>query len=480
MGKFPVVPETFLLVCLLSFLPLSIGDGAVQGNTYYVSPRGKDSNPGSKSAPWASPGNASRRLKPGDTLVILGGRYILQRFDEDILKPPSGRKDAWVTINGEEGNTPVLAGRDDLAMAVDLSGSRYVRLENLEITHDSNAKGESRHFRDGLVILEQPATHIVLKDLYIHHIDEFGINLQDVDDLKVIGCRIEYAGFGAIGGPAGVHGGLKNIRIEGCRLAYSGHYYQGGDGSDLPYDRPDGFGIEASGGPIEILKTVAEHNRGDGFDSKADRTAVRRSIAANNSCDGVKLWGTNSIIENTLIYGRGDGNRKETPWSSIVIDTKQKEARFEIVNVTVDDELGGNYLMHVQYDDPDIPVHLTIRNSIFRGTGPRSPIFVAEESRIEVNHNLFHLPESEMFFIHGEKEYSTASMADLGKGNFHGDPLFVAPAWGREGNYRLRDGSPAIDAGTPKGAPSVDLEGRKRDGKPDLGAYEHSRNPGRL
>jgi hypothetical protein len=240
-----------------------------------------------------------------------------------------------------------------------------------------------------------------------------------------------------------------------------------------PYDRPDGFGIEASRGPVEILETVAEHNRGDGFDSKADRTVIRRSIAANNSCDGVKLWGTGSIVENTLIYGRGDGNKEETPWSAIVIGTKQKDARFEIVNVTVDDALGGNYLMHAQYDDPDIPVRLVIRNSIFRGTGPRSPIFVGESSKIVATHNLFHLPESEELFIHGEKEYTSVNIGDLGEGNILGDPLFSAPAWGRKGNYRLRDGSPAIDTGTPKGAPSVDLEGGGRDGRPDLGAYEH-------
>jgi hypothetical protein len=475
MKKFPLLLAIFILVFLTSFVPTYKSDAEAKGTTYYVSMDGKNSNPGTREAPWSSPGYASRRLKPGDTLVILGGRYVLRQFDEDIVKPPSGQKEAWITIRGEEKDPPVLAGRDDLAMAVDLSGRRYVRLENIEITHDDKAEGEARYFRDGLVILEQPADHIVLKNLYIHHLDEFGLNLQDVDDLKVIGCRIEYAGFGAIGGPRGVQGGLKNLHIEGCRLAYSGHYYQGENGSNRPYDRPDGFGIEPSRGPVEILETVAEHNRGDGLDSKADRTVIRRSIAANNSCDGVKLWGTDSIVENTLIYGRGDGNREETPWSAIVIKTKQKDALFKFINVTVDDKLGGNYLMHVQYDYPNIPVRLVIQNSIFRGTGPNSPIFVGEASKIVATHNLIFLPKSEELFIHGEKEYSTSTIRDLGKGIIHGDPLFLAPAWGKKGNYRLQDGSPAIDAGTPKGAPSVDLEGVGRVGRPDLGAYEHTR-----
>jgi hypothetical protein len=39
-------------------------------------------------------------------------------------------------------------------------------------------------------------------------------------------------------------------------------------------------------------------------------------------------------------------------------------------------------------------------------------------------------------------------------------------------DYRLLPDSPAIDAGTPTGAPTTDIEGTPRDGTPDLGAYE--------
>ena len=103
----------------------------VTGKTYYVSPHGENTNSGTSREPWATPGYGSRKLKPGDTLVILGGRYVLRRFDEDIIKPPSGNAGAWVFIKGEKGNRPVLAGRDNLMMAIDLSGTSYVSIENL-------------------------------------------------------------------------------------------------------------------------------------------------------------------------------------------------------------------------------------------------------------------------------------------------------------------------------------------------------------
>ncbi len=443
------------------------------GNTYYVATNGNNANAGDYGHPWATPGYGSRQLQPGDTLIILGGRYTLSEYDADIITPPSGAAGAWITIRGETGNRPVLVGRDNLLTAINLSGVQYVRVENLEITHDDQATGEALWFREGVEILGAPAAHIVLQDLYIHHVDEFGMNFQDVEDLQILNCRIEYAGFGALGGPLGEHGGWRNVTIRGSLLAWSGHYYQGGDGSNRPYDRPDGFGIEPSQGPILIEDTRAEHNYGDGLDSKAANTTIRRAIVANNSCDGVKLWGANSRVENTLIYGRGDGNPDPTPWAAIVIEPEgQTNARFEIVNVTVDDALGQNYLMYVLYGS-DVPALLTIRNVIFSGRGENCPIYVNAASVLTITHSLFYLPQNETLLTHGETTYTCANIASLGAGNLCGDPRFVQPAWGQTGNYHLQAGSPAINAGTATSAPTIDLENHPRDAQPDIGAYEY-------
>ncbi len=446
-----------------------------QGNVYYVSPNGNNSNPGTRERPWATPGYGSRQLRPGDTLIILGGKYILKRYDDDIITPPSGNESSWIVIKGEDGSRPVLAGGENLLTAVNLSGTSYVRIENLEITHDYSVSGSLLFFRDGIQVLGSPASHIVLKDLYIHHIDEFGMNIQDVDDLQVINCRIEYCGFGALGGPQGAHGGWKNVKIQNCRLSYSGHYYQGGDGSNRPYDRPDGFGIEPSAGPILIEDTIAEHNYGDGIDSKAENTVIKKCIVANNSCDGVKLWGSGSRIENTLIYGRGDENPETTPWAAIVIDQVEKaNSTFEIVNVTVDDALGGNYLFYVQYG-VNVPVRVLLRNTIFSGRGPDSHIYIGNSVTLSADHNLFYLPQSGGIIIeHGSKVYTQSNIGELGEGNIYGDPLFIFPAWGKVGDYHLHTGSPAIDRGTANGAPSVDLDGKTRpQGNGfDIGAYE--------
>jgi hypothetical protein len=446
----------------------------LRATTYYVSPTGKNSNPGTSAKPWASPAYGSRRMKSGDTLIIRKGRYIVSVYDDDIMYPPSGTSAAWTIIKGEDGARPVIAGRDDLFAAINLAGKKYIRVENIEITHDDQVSGEKLYFRTGITISGGPSSSIILDKLYIHHVDEGGIDMQDVQNVKILNSRIEYCGFGAVGGPAGEAGGIRNLLIQNCRLSYGGHYYQGTNGKDRPYDRPDGFGIEPSDGPIQIIDTRAEHNYGDGLDSKAKNTTIRRCIVANNSCDGVKLWAGTSLVENTLIYGRGDGNSTTTPWAAVVIGTDQKNATFTLTNVSVDDTLGKNYLIYVQYDET-AHINLNIRNCIFRGIGTDCPMFIGNEGEVtlKADHNLFYLPKNAIVLSLGNKDYTKANIKTLGAGNRYGDPKYLKPAWGKTGDYHLKSGSPAINHGTATGAPTNDLDKKKRDTKPDIGAYEY-------
>jgi hypothetical protein len=48
-------------------------------------------------------------------------------------------------------------------------------------------------------------------------------------------------------------------------------------------------------------------------------------------------------------------------------------------------------------------------------------------------------------------------------------PSFVAAG---AGDYRLKRGSQGVDEGTPVAAPRTDMNGARRDGRPDAGAFE--------
>jgi len=59
------------------------------------------------------------------------------------------------------------------------------------------------------------------------------------------------------------------------------------------------------------------------------------------------------------------------------------------------------------------------------------------------------------------------------RNNINADPFFVNPV---NGDYRLANGSPCIDAGTADGAPDTDIEGNRRPfgAVADIGAYENN------
>lgn len=412
------------------------------GKTYYVSTSGDNSNPGTRESPWATPGFGSRQLQPGDTLLILGGRYILSEFDADIITPNSGTANNWVVIKGEEGNRPVLAGRDNLLSGFNIADAHYAWIDNLEITSDNGAQ-----FRNGIEGVSGLVNHVILSNLYIHNVDEYGINIADTDDLKILDSQIVYTGYGSVGGPEGQQGGWRNVLIKGSSLSYNGHYYQGGPGPS-PYDRPDGFGIEPSDGPIEIVDTIAEHNRGDGFDSKARNTYIHDCTVSNNFADGVKLWGTGSKVENCLIYGKGDGNAMSTPWASIVIDTTDSNAHFELADNTIDAEAGQSYLMYVQYDFGDVPITLTMKNNIFSSRGDNAPIYLNRLVSYTAENNAFWFPGTDHVLEHsGVRQFGSNDMAQLGSGSLYGDPLFVQTGFGSVGDYHLQANSPAKNAG---------------------------------
>jgi hypothetical protein len=462
--QFKTIP--LILLLFFSINCKNRGSSGEVGIFYYVAETGSNSNTGTKENPWATPGYASRQLVPGDTLVILEGTYILSEYDADIIMPGSGTQNAYITIKGEANNRPVLKGKNNLSSAIALSS--YLKIENLEITSRTGAQ-----FRDGILQVDTPVRNVILRNLYIHHIDEFGIDIADIDNLTIEDCEITYTGFGSIGGPAGQGSGWENVVINRCNLSYNGHYYQGGPGPG-PYARPDGFGIEPSSGPIEIMYSTAAHNRGDGFDSKAGNTYIHNCIAGNNSCDGIKLWAGDSKIENCLIYGTGNGIGGSSPWAGIVIDGEKNGDKFEIINVTLHDNPQRQaYPMYIGYDRyADIDV--SMRNCIVANGyglayfGPRVSVII--------EHNLFYRPGSIEQVEANDRIYTTADIlnGELGTGNIVKDPLFISPAWGKTGDYHLQQGSPAVDTGTPVGAPAIDLAGNARPAGNgyDIGAYE--------
>ena len=105
-----------------------------------------------------------------------------------MITPVSGEPGNWITIRGEAGSWPILAGNNNLLSAVDINGS-YTRIENLEIT-----SYERVDFRNGILVENSPSHNLIFSNITIHHIDESGFILKDVNDVKIQNCNVSYIG----------------------------------------------------------------------------------------------------------------------------------------------------------------------------------------------------------------------------------------------------------------------------------------------
>ena len=455
----------------------------LSGDIYYVSTTGSDeAGDGSASNPWASPGYGSRQLSAGDTLIILGGKYTLTRYDQDIITPQnSGSAGNPIVIRGESSNRPVLAGvKTDasysdggLLAAVDLNGQSYITIENLEIKTDDTVPLAQQRFRDGITGLGGYLTNIILRDLYLHHIDSSGINLRNIDTLLVENCTIEYAAYSAIASPdMSQNGGWKNILIDNCDLSFNGNYFQGITTKE--YDRPDGIGLEEGEGPIEVSNCIIEHNEGDGIDLKLSNAYVHNNVVANNFADGIKVWSGLTTIENNVVYGVGDGDAISTAWVALIIDGASGETYFINNNTFHCNPERSHYMSTIQHDGRS-DINLTMRNNIFSNSA--STVYLAPELiSYTIENNLFNRNGNTGQIEIGGSTLTVTQLNALANAanNTTGDPLFVSPAWGSTGDYQLQTGSPAIDTGTSEGTPSLDIEGNSRPTGNgfDIGAYE--------
>ena len=113
---------------------------------HFVSPSGKDTNPGTVELPWATINHAAETAIAGDTVMISGGRYLLS---SQVRVHSSGRPNAWISFVGMPGekvvldaqdisSDPIIKGRLNEG-AFQVQGVSYVRVANLTIINSHDA-----------------------------------------------------------------------------------------------------------------------------------------------------------------------------------------------------------------------------------------------------------------------------------------------------------------------------------------------------
>lgn len=118
------------MAVLFILIPASAVTAA--GVTYYVSPFGSDTNPGTIDAPWRSLEKASGEAQAGNTVVIMPGVYT------GILQPVnSGTEGAPITFRAAERGTVSLVGNGDNRFPITLRDVAHIVIEGIHVNPQS-------------------------------------------------------------------------------------------------------------------------------------------------------------------------------------------------------------------------------------------------------------------------------------------------------------------------------------------------------
>lgn len=443
---------------------------ASTGPTYYLSPGGNDANPGtSPDRPWQTLNKAARELRAGDTLLLRGGTYRTGNFFQPAN---SGTSDNPITIKAYPNEVPVITGAPTYNAYFMIIGKSWITIDGL-------------HFVDttgGTLIWTDSASRLLIRNC--------SFSSHGGDDMINIARggynRIENNTFDTTGDPSGpgagdhiyIRGSDYNI-IQGNYFKKAGHYaidtiHYDAETSDHNIIRDNTIEQHWGGGIGLIMgstHTLVERNRiaysGEevtsypkvGIQVAAATNVVRNNLIVKTSASpfrdhgmavyaytfaGVRQHARDNRIYNNVIYKSGRSavamNQKDGS-----VNTRNKFLN----NVFYFNSVGGpaqewappgNYYLYVEtyhaYADNKWP------------SFPNGNAFFNNLMLHATSAGDFPNEDPVIFYDHENWGHSLAWVQSTYpaafKGNVSRNPMFVDA---ERDNFRLRVGSPAIDAG---------------------------------
>jgi parallel beta-helix repeat protein len=405
-----------LLALAALSLPLSLhAEERVVAKTKTCSDTGK----GTAAAPWCSLRAAGRLARPGDRVLIKAGIY-----KERLVVTVSGAPGKPIVYEGDPGKT-VIEGKgiklDDEGL-IAMEKQAHVVLRGITVRNSAF-----------YAMKVSGSKQIVIEKNVVQKSQHGGI-VVDEGGAKVTVLKNDVSGTDSAGQEKGTHEAITLSNVTDFLVAENVVHHGVKEGIDAKDGSSRGVirdnhvhhmgqvGIYLNhatdvkvhdnkvhdGGTTGIQFSVGDYATGPKLTS---RNEVYRNLVFRQKENGIEFWQTKTgtmkgnRIYNNVVYGNGG-------------------AGFLIENV------GGN-LIHNNI--------VAANRAGTEGNAVRKNSF---------SHNLF---------------FGNRDGGETGSANPSGDPRFVDA---KKGDFRLRAGSPAIDAGKAMGLPHV--------GKaPDLGAFEH-------
>lgn len=447
--------SVFLLALVAIALVAPSEYALAAGNTYYVAKNGSDANVGTEAAPWLTIQKAADTTAAGDTVYIKTGIY-----NEQVFVKHSGSSGKWITFASYPGHTAVIDGTgltvSEWEGLVNIISKSYIKVSGLKIMNSQWA-GVIATWDWGSKI---PSSYIVIENNYIYNTHSSAVLMAHGSNYVVDGNEIELC---PNGGPdkesqeiVSIQCFVDNFEVKNNHIFNAGISKTGGEGIDAKNGASNG---RIHHNYVHNVKPVGIYV--DAYAEHQSNIEVYCNIVHSTS-SGVALAAEQpgGVLEkvsvyNNICYGNYWSMLIDGPKGAVVKDCQITN------NVFWDNDLGMEIGSFEGVTWIGSVENVAVRNNIF-SRNHRFQIVVDDRpelrKNITVDHNI----------VDGFRGYS-----DEVKGTdcIEAAPQFVNPS---RHDFHLRSTSPAIDSGSPAGAPAADFDGNTRPHGTgyDIGAYE--------
>jgi hypothetical protein len=422
------------LAVLISTIALS-----ASAATYYVSPSGNDSNPGTEAQPWRTIQKCANTINGGDTCIVKAGEYT-----ENVTWSRSGVAGNVMEVRAAVRHQAVLNGRFNVT-------GNYVKVDGLKVVmQDGSQQG-----------IRAPGDYI---EIVNNHITPFSDNALGMNN----------AGIDIGGSYSLVDNNYVEKTCFGYVMSGTGHVFQNNEATELRKNGSCGdVDYMRFFGPDHIIRNNLFHGINmeevgtahvdcfQQFDNNGPQYAIQNVLIEGNYCSdaaqGIIMSGLyyqlndNVVIRNNVITRVG-------AWCAVI----KNSHNVHMFNNTCD-STGG---IHGMWCRGNVGGSCEFKNNIIH-TSNNSYYGVFEAATL-IDGTPGAPGKNNLLFRPG------FTITGFDNDIKNSDPLFV----NREaGNYRLQVHSPAIGAALiiPQWQNPTDMEGtlRPQGDAWDIGAYEY-------
>jgi hypothetical protein len=395
---------------------------ATRATDYWVKNGGSDGADGlSAATAWATLPHAADQVGPGDTVHVLDGSY------QGFYLETSGTAGSPITFKAEGSAVQITSDNPTTPDGINLEGASHVVVDGF-VVNDRTRAG----------VRAVTASFVTVRNCSLGHNGRWGILTGFVDDFLAENNEAHHS------------------------VAEHGIYVS--NSCDRPIVRNNRVHDNHANGLH--FNGDAELGGGDGL---VENALVEGNVIYGNGAgggSGINMdGGVNGVIRNNLLY-----DNHSSGISLYRIDAAAGASGNLVVNNTIVNAADGRWCININEGS----TNNTVRNNILYNLHPSRGVIVIDDSSrpgFVSDYN------SLMDRMSPDGDATILDLAEWQALGYDAHSFVATPAQHflvPGSDFHLLVSSPAVDAGTPAGAPSVDLDGSPRPvgAAVDVGAYE--------